>query len=120
MTTPPTTTYNRGDVVLVPFQFSDRPVFKRRPAIIVSSDAFHAGRRDVIIAAITSRIREPLLAGDQMIIRWQECGLPKPSVATAILRTVKDAMIVRRIGALAKEDLRPLDASLTVSLGLSV
>jgi len=32
------TRYNRGDVILVPFPFSDQTTTKKRPAIIVSSD----------------------------------------------------------------------------------
>ncbi len=119
MTTPSTTTFSRGDVVIVPFQFSDRPVFKNRPAVVVSADAFQAKRQDVIIAAVTSRLREPLLSGDCQIAEWREAGLPKPSVATAILRTVKDAMIVRRMGALTREDMRSLDSNLAFALGLS-
>jgi len=33
-----------GDVVLVPFPFTDQTAAKRRPAIIVSSDAYHSER----------------------------------------------------------------------------
>ena len=118
MTTPSTTTYSRGDVVLVPFLFTDRAAFKTRPAVVVSSDVYHVGRREVIIAAVTSRIRQPLMPGDHLICRWRESGLPKPSVATAILRTVKRAMIARRLGALAAPDLRAVDARLAEALAL--
>ena len=118
MTTPFTTTYSRGDIVLVPFQFSDRPVFKRRPALIVSSHVYHAGRQEIIIAAITSRVRRPLLVADYLVERWQEGGLPKPSVVTAILRTVKGTMITRRLGSLAEADLRAVDSRLKEALSL--
>ncbi len=118
MTTPFTTTFSRGAVVLVPFQFTDRPVVKRRPAVIISSDAYHSGRREVIVAAVTSRIRQPLLVGDHLIERWSDSGLPKPSVVTAILRTVKGAMIVRKLGLLSNDDLRAVDAKLADVLRL--
>ena len=117
MTTQSTTTFSRGAIVLVPFQFTDQPVFKNRPAIVVSSDEYHGGRREVIIAAVTSRIREPLLVGDHRIERWRDSGLPKPSVVTAIIRTVKAAMITRRLGALPANDLRDFDAKLAPVLG---
>ena len=32
------TTYNKGDIVLVPFPFSDQTATKKRPAVIISSD----------------------------------------------------------------------------------
>ncbi len=35
------TSYERGDVVLVPFPFSERLVTKKRPAVVVSSNAYH-------------------------------------------------------------------------------
>ena len=113
-----TTTYSAGDVVFVPFQFTDRPVAKNRPAVIISSDAYHAGRREVIIAAITSRVRQPLLVGDHLIEGWRECGLVKPSVATGILRTLKANMITRTLGAMSSEDMRAYHRALAQALSL--
>ncbi len=46
---------SRGDVVLVSFVFTDESGERRRPAVIVSSDAYHQSRQEAIIAAITSR-----------------------------------------------------------------
>jgi mRNA interferase MazF len=54
---PRTTGYRFGDVVLVPFPFTDQTGAKKRPAIIVSSQAYHQRRRDLIIMAVTSQIR---------------------------------------------------------------
>ena len=118
MRTRSTTTCSRGDIVLVPFEFSDRPIAKRRPALVISSGRYHASRQDVVIAAITSRIRQPPLFGDHLIKDWQVSGLPKPSVATAIVRTVKRSMLVRRIGSLSARDLRQVDQRILLALGL--
>ena len=35
------TDYNFGDIVLVPFPFTDQSTVKKRPAVIVSSDAYN-------------------------------------------------------------------------------
>jgi len=35
-----------GDVVLVPFPFTDQSATKQRPGVIVSSPAYHRARRD--------------------------------------------------------------------------
>lgn len=89
--------YNRGDIALVDFILSDETGIKRRPALIVSSDTYHQGHQEVIIAAITSRT-DRVLAGDYLITKWKEAGLLFPSVATGIIRTIKQSMIAKRRG----------------------
>jgi len=49
-----------GDLVLVPFPFTDQSGAKKRPAVIVSSHSYNASRRDIVIMAITSQVRTPL------------------------------------------------------------
>jgi mRNA interferase MazF len=52
--------FNRGDVVLVPFPFTDLTTQKQRPALVISSKDFNDSSSDVILVAITSQIpREP-------------------------------------------------------------
>ena len=44
----------RGDIVLVPFPFTDLTGQKRRPALVVSPDGFDP--EDLVLCAITSRV----------------------------------------------------------------
>ncbi len=53
---PSTTIYSFGDVVLVPFPFTDQTAAKKRPAVVVSSDAYNKARPDVIVMAITGHV----------------------------------------------------------------
>ena len=112
------TTYSRGDVVIVPFAFSDRDAFKNRPALIVSSDSFHQARNEVIVAAMTTRVREPLLAGDYRLVDWQACGLPKPTIVTGILRTAKAYLIARKLGEVSASEMEAIDSQLRRVLAL--
>ena len=112
------TEYSRGDVVLVSFIFADETGVKRRPAVIISSDAYHTGRDEAIIAAITSRT-DRILVGDHLITGWQSAGLLFPSVATSIIRTIKQDMINRRLGSLPAQDMRAVESKLKLALGLS-
>jgi mRNA interferase MazF len=109
--------YKRGDIVLVNFVFSDETGIKRRPALIVSSDAYHQGRQEVIIAAVTSR-SDRILVGDHLITKWREAGLLFPSVATGIIRTIKQDMVAKRLGVMANEDMREIDDKLRFVLDL--
>ena len=111
------TTYRRGDVVLVDFVFSDASGRKFRPAVVISSPAYHRARQEVMVAAITSNIDRHLF-GDYLITHWREAGLLFPSVATAIIRTIKRTMIHRRLGSMTKPDVDALDRELRRSLGL--
>ena len=114
---PPTTPYERGDVVLVNFMFSEETEARRRPGVVVSSDTYHEGRREAIIVAVTSNT-DRLLVGDHLIVGRGEAGLLYPSVTTGIVRTIKQSMITRRIVSLPREDLEAVSDRLRLSLGL--
>jgi mRNA interferase MazF len=111
------TAYSRGDVVLVGFLFSDESGKKVRPAVVISSAAYHRARQEVVVAAITSNVARRLF-GDHSISDWKGAGLLFPSVATAIFRTIKRTMIDRKLGTMAKPDLEAIDRALRKALGL--
>ncbi len=71
----------------------------------------------MIVAAITSNIRRRLF-GDYLIADWKRAGFLFPSMVTGILRTIKRAMIDRKIGSLAKSDLDAIDRELRRTLDL--
>ncbi len=112
------TGFRRGDVVLVGFIFSDETGERQRPAVIVSSDTYHRGHQKAIIAAITGRT-DRVLAGDHLITGCQKAGLLFPSVATGIIRTMKQGMIRKKLGAMPVSDMRAIENSLRDAPGLS-
>ncbi len=111
------TEYRRGDVVLVSFVFTDESGERRRPAVIVSSDTYHSGRQEAIIAAITSRT-DRVLVGDHPIVDWQGAGLIFPSLATGIIRTVKQGVIARKLGTMPYPDMQAIENNLRAILQL--
>lgn len=111
------TDYKRGDVVLVNFVFPDQSGVKRRPALIISSETYHKGRQEVVLAAITSNVRR-ILSGDTVLQDWQSAGLVAPSAVTGILRTVTQRAFAKRLGTLLAQDLSFVEASLRLSLAL--
>jgi mRNA interferase MazF len=115
--TPSRTNYEQGDVILVRFVFADETGAKRRPAAILSTDDYHQSRQEAIIAAITSNVQR-LLAGDHLIEGWQEAGLLFPSVATGIIRTIKQGMIVRHLGEMPAADMQTIRNEIKYVLGL--
>ena len=112
------TTYSRGDIVLVKFVFADEKGVKQRPGLLVSSARYHRSRREAILAAITSQVGRSLV-GDYRLIEWKEAGLPLPSTVTGIIRTIKQEMIVRKIGTLPAAELLQVESQLRKSLELT-
>lgn len=111
------TAYSRGDVVLVGFVFSDEAGKKLRPAVVISSPAYHRARQEVVVAAITSNVRRRLF-GDHLIADWKGAGLLFPSLVTGIFRTIKRTMIDRKLGSMPKPDMEAIDRELRRSLDL--
>jgi mRNA interferase MazF len=106
-----------GDVVLVPFPFTDQTATKKRPAVVVSSDAYHRDRPDVILMAVTSQVRPAAGVGELAVQRWKEAGLLKPSVLKPLLATVEKGLVIRKLGRLEAQDREALLRALQTILG---
>ena len=85
------TNFSRGDVILLPFPFSDQSSTKMRPGIVanpkISSD-------DLLVVGITS-IGDSLRPGEFAIQAWRESGLLHPSFAKRAITKVS-ADLVRK------------------------
>src|SRR3990170_6545063 len=114
-----TTPSKRGDVVLVPFPFTEGEGAKRRPALVVSDDSYNASCPDVIIAQITSRLNAPPRPGDYRIRGWREAGLLVPSLARVRLATLRGSLIRKRLGAMTVADMDAFNGALLAALGLT-
>jgi mRNA interferase MazF len=110
-------THSFGDVVLVPFPFTDQSGAKKRPAVIVSSRGYNAHRRDLVIMAITSQVHTQLGFGEALVADWQTAGLIKPSVLKPVLTTIEQGLVARTLGKLAAPDLRTLRAAIAQVIG---
>jgi len=115
---PPTISYRRGDILLVPFPFSDQTSTKQRPALVISVDLFQEQGPDLLIMAITSQVGAPLKLGEFLIRDWRSAGLIKPSAIKAAISTIEVKLVHRQLGCLSDYDLRQLNTSLRELLGL--
>ena len=111
------TDYNFGDVVLVPFPFTDQTASKKRPAIVVSSSVYNLERPDIVLPAVTSQREAPIYFGDMTVNQWKEAGLLKPSVMKPIFATVEKGLVLRFLGRLGEEDRQALHDVLQEIIG---
>ena len=98
------TGYEFGDVVLVPFPFTNQVSAKKRPAVVISSDAYHQQRPDLIIMAITSQLKPAQTIGEVMVQDWQGAGLLKPSVIKPVITTIECGLVINKLGQLKEDD----------------
>src|SRR6266404_309772 len=98
---PSTTSFSQGDVVLVPFPFTDLSAIKQRPALVLSPNRLNTVRSDLMVAAITSQVPaapgedEILLSGSEL----KRAGLPKPSIIKlGKIFTIHQGLIRKRLG----------------------
>ena len=102
---PSTTLYKRGDIVLVSFPFTDFSSSKRRPALVISPDAFNGQMQDLVVVAITSQLGD----ANAVAIEPSDCvdgALPKTSVVKpSKVFTIHSTLVIKRICALRPEKL---------------
>jgi mRNA-degrading endonuclease toxin of MazEF toxin-antitoxin module len=118
---PATTTYRRGQVVVVNVPFSTQEGAKPRPAVIVSAETFHRALPDVIVCPVSSQPRfyQRPGPGDCPLQRWRALGLRYPStVRVSNILAVDKQLIKRALGSLAAEDRERLIETLRQALGL--
>jgi len=93
----------QGDVILVPFPFTDLTTVKQRPDLVLSADWFNASRDDCVVAAITSQIPSDLQPDEYRLSTSDLLagGLPKPSlVRLGKLFTISKRLLRRCLGTL--------------------
>ncbi|MCX7968085.1 MAG: type II toxin-antitoxin system PemK/MazF family toxin [Armatimonadetes bacterium] len=108
--------FQRGDVVLVPFPFTDLSAQRVRPEVIVSTSEYERQTGNIIVAQITSRPRN--LATDYTLQDWQAAGLLRPSTVRAKLATISVSLVQFRTGRLTNRDMKEVDNRLRLALGL--
>lgn len=99
-----TTTYEKWDIILVPFPFTNLTTTKKRPALIISPEEYN-DKLDVVITFITSKLDLEYILGDYKIRNWSEANLPKPSMIRMKFATINKAIIIKKLGKLAEKDI---------------
>jgi mRNA interferase MazF len=111
-------TFEQGDVVKVPFPYTDRLSRQSRPALVVSTGPLEVQHHLLWVLMITSA-KNRGWAGDVEVQNLKRAGLPVAS----IIRTAKIATIeatdATRLGAVSAAQRRQVVRLLTRALGAS-
>ena len=112
----------RGDVVLVPFPFTDLSTTKRRPAVVVGIDPAQA---DLTLAFVSSQAVGSLTHGEVALLpthpEFALVGLRAPSkIRLTKLVTLSKALLRRWLGRLGPLLTADLDRALITALVINI
>lgn len=97
----------KGDIVLIPFPFTNLKGTKKRPAVVL-----YAGKMDIIVSFITSKLKW-CDKTDVLVEPDSKNGLKKPSIIrTEKLATLDTNLVIGKLGALNKNLIKELDLKL--------
>jgi mRNA interferase MazF len=98
------------DIVVVPFPFVGGDGAKRRPALVISSEAFGPSGH-AVLAMITTSTRRTW-PGDLELADLGDAGLDRPCILRLKLFTLDQRLILRTIGRLSARDRKRVGGSL--------
>lgn len=111
--------FNRGDVVLIPFPYTNLSAAKTRPAVVVSSSTYHATRPELLLAYISSQLSQATPPLDYILADWRGAGLLRPSFVRPKIAAIEPTLVVYQTGTLSSVDLEAVDRSLRQAMALT-
>jgi mRNA interferase MazF len=109
--------FKQGDVIKVPFPYTDRATRQHRPALVVSAGEAEAAHGLLWVLMITSAEHRGW-PGDVAVENLVAAGLPVPSVIrTAKIATI-EAVDASRLGRVTATTLRQVKGRVARELGL--
>lgn len=96
--------YRQGEIVVVPFPFSDLSSIKQRPVLILSKNVDNESSEDVITCGITSNLKDSkhsVLFDNKNLV---EGGVPRLSrIKVDKLFTISQNIVNKKVGRINKE-----------------
>lgn len=110
------TNYKKGEIILVPFPFTDLTELKTRPAVVLSTENYQNETNNLIVAMITSLSYSK--SYDYKIKDWKKANLLKPSFVRAKLATLDPKLICYKPGKLSNTDLIGVEKIIKLAMKL--
>jgi mRNA interferase MazF len=111
-------TFERYDLVVVPFPFTDRSSSIRRPALMLSASVPFGKETGQCLLAMVTRAAHSSWPHDVAIADLASAGLAQGGVIRMKLFTLDQSLIMRRIGKLGAADQDAVRAALLAHLGV--
>lgn len=99
----------QGDLILVPFPFSDQSGRKVRPVVVLSNNEYNEHSEDIIVVGITSN-----LSKDKYAIKLDDKDLEEGKLITSCIIKIENILrldrylIIKKIGKIKKDKLKDM------------
>ena len=97
-------TYEQGEIIVVPFPFSDLTSVKMRPVLVLSKKSDNIASEDIVTCGITSNIKE---SKHSVLIENKNLEFGKIPVASRIkvdkLFTINKRLAEKSVGKISKD-----------------
>jgi mRNA interferase MazF len=113
----PTRTFEQGDVVRVPFPYTDRETRQHRPALVVSRGGIGDRGSLLWVVMITSAANRGWSGDVSLVAGYAEMGLPVPSLIRTTKIATIDAIHAERIGRVSPGVWKQVAVALLTHLG---
>ncbi len=101
--------YNRYDVLVVRFPFTDFSTIKARPVVVISNSFYNENsQNDLIVLALSSQIHNKL-SFEFEVSEWEKAGLLKPTIIKSAIATVSSEIVLNKLGSLSESDIQSLE-----------
>ena len=109
-------TFERGDVIKVPFRYTDRATRQSRPAVVVSTARLQDLHGLLWVVMITSAANRGW-QDDVPVADLRRAGLPVPSVIRSAKIATIDASDASKLGRISAAQLRRVTGQIRQKLG---
>lgn len=108
--------FSQGDVVRVPFPYTNRAAEQHRPALVISHGALGSGML-LWVAMITSATNRAWPGDIDLTADQRLAGLPAPSVVRTLKIATIEAAVATPLGKVAPQTLKDIMHQITAHLG---
>ena len=96
--------FDQGEVVLIPFPFTDLSAMKRRPVLVLSRRSYNQRSQDFVVCGITSVLAARFHAVTLRVSDMASGGIPVESrIRPDKIFTLKQSLAVKKIGRVKLE-----------------
>jgi mRNA interferase MazF len=111
--------FEQGDIVRVPFPYTDRATRQRRPALVVSTGGIGENGSLLWVVMITSAENRPWPGDVSLAKSYEDAGLPAPSLIRPCKLATIEASHAEPLGRVKPAMMAKVATSLRQYLGFS-